>query len=516
MPKLTIQFSGGIQGPAKLGTVILKPTANGKLAYAQNIQSGPLEYGEGLITPGPSVVNLTNNDDLTGLPLAFTKVPVNNTVLIVEGVVGATNIVREINQVTYGSTPQINDGVSDTIAHSGHTGVVVEDITARETDIFIAGYDATDNWVQYDSGYIAGSLNFDNVTTRTSVPYRIYKSNNSNNIYFLERNASNKRTFLSQIDTTNAFTDDVFSLPRGYQGSEISDWNEVFAIAYNVGITYGIDNRKGQGRSGIILWNYITTNNFVRDVIAPVSYISAIRPSPDGNLIVFGSAKLGLTSIFTFTGYAFKHEYSYIGEPPRNRHSVDFDNEGNVLWQTLDGQICKYNFIKRQFEHITSTIASLGGGGIFTSLLGGTGNEWLAGGANEDSGNTYQIARIVHGNYIGDGDTSTDVYNTPLAISGQQFLPSNSTIKSITLYGNKELASGNKVNLTFYKNGNTTSINYLTMDFSSDGAISAKRKVLSISNVDNFSLGLAYKQSDNSTTTIPIFIAVVEYETTVN
>ena len=83
MPKLTINFSGGVQRPAKLGTVILKPTTKNKLAYAQNIQSGALEYGEGLVVPGPAVVTLANNCEVTGVPIAYVKSKTGDAMLFI-------------------------------------------------------------------------------------------------------------------------------------------------------------------------------------------------------------------------------------------------------------------------------------------------------------------------------------------------------------------------------------------------------------------------------------------------
>lgn len=511
MPKLQISFSGGIQKPAKLGTVILKPTSENKLSYAQNVQSDSLEYGDGVTVPGPAVVSLTNNSEVTGVPIMYGKSQNGDAILIIEGELGATNIARSIHQVTDGSTPEIQSGESETITHSGHSSVVLRDLTIRDTQMYLLGEDATDGWVKKDE-FTGGTPSFSDVGTLTSYVSgvsKIYKASD-NNIYVLHGK------IVDQFDTSDTKTDSAFTLPTGYIGTEMEEWNELMVFAYHVGDFTGIANRKEKGRSGIVLWNFISTNNFVRDVPCPSNYISAMIRKPDGNLVVFGSQRSGITTIYLFTGFGFNEQYSYTGEPPRNRHSVDFDNEGNLFWQTLDGQICKYNFEKRDFTHLTSITASSGYGGIFTSLLGGTGNEWLAGAGTDASPDTFEIARLTNGNYIGDDDASADAFNTPLAISGQKFLSQDSTITAITLYANRDMSSGEKVVLRFYKNGNTTSTDYTEMEFAVDGAINSKRKVLSIAGVSNFSLGIAYKQLDNAATALPIFSAVVEYEPTIN
>src|SRR3990167_7657040 len=108
MPKLIINFAaGGVQKPAKLGSPILKSTAENKLAYAQNIQSGSLEYGEGLIVPGPSLTALTDNSELTGVPIAaaYYKNSTEGYITFIEGALGNTNRIRRVKEVRAGQTP---------------------------------------------------------------------------------------------------------------------------------------------------------------------------------------------------------------------------------------------------------------------------------------------------------------------------------------------------------------------------------------------------------------------------
>ena len=50
---IEISFSGGIQSPPNLTTIVLKPTGEGKLSYAQNVTNSNDKYGDNVVTPGP-------------------------------------------------------------------------------------------------------------------------------------------------------------------------------------------------------------------------------------------------------------------------------------------------------------------------------------------------------------------------------------------------------------------------------------------------------------------------------
>ena len=114
---------------------------------------------------------------------------------------------------------------------------------------------------------------------------------------------------MDQIDSGDAYTAAAFTMPTGYIGTEIEEWNDLMVFAYHVGKNTGIGNRREKGSSGIILWNLISTNNFERDIVCPTTYISAMKRKSDGNLIVFGSQKLGMTTIYLFDGYGFNELY---------------------------------------------------------------------------------------------------------------------------------------------------------------------------------------------------------------
>src|SRR3989337_1144939 len=112
MPQVQVQFNRGIQPPAKLGTVILKPTAEGRLSYAQNIDIHGDEYGNGVVTPGPALVTITNNSTLTGTPWVkalYLNPPASVGVLFIAGgTLGATDMVFRVTDVETGQTPQID------------------------------------------------------------------------------------------------------------------------------------------------------------------------------------------------------------------------------------------------------------------------------------------------------------------------------------------------------------------------------------------------------------------------
>src|SRR5579872_404418 len=61
MPRIEIAFNQGIASPPQLGTVILKPTSQGKVAYAQNVTVSNDKYGDTVVTPGPYINPFTSN-----------------------------------------------------------------------------------------------------------------------------------------------------------------------------------------------------------------------------------------------------------------------------------------------------------------------------------------------------------------------------------------------------------------------------------------------------------------------
>lgn len=524
MPTKVIQLNTTVQEPAKLGSIILKPTSGGRLSYAQNIQTTNLEYGDGVLVPGPSLVTLTNNAVLTGIPCAKVYDPVNSYILVAESEyiagseIGATDYLRRIEGVASGQTPDVGSDAGDSLqlTHSGHSAVKILDMTGRADGAinyaYVAGKDATDGWVQkvrIDSGTLSATTITTLSTFNVQRNIRIYRA--SDDIIYIFHASQ-----VDSIDTSDVYSNSVFTLPDGYATTEVVEWNDFMAIAYNNIFTANISQRKSAGSSGVLLWNMVDTTRFEKDLYCPARYISALVKKPDGSLIAFGSLDEGLTSIYVVNISGFHEQYTYIGEPPRNRHSVDFDSRGRMIWQTIDGEICRYNFADKKFEHITSSNCSDGHAGLLCHLAGGAGNEFLVASGTDAATDTFNISRVTFGNYIGDADVAEDIYATPLAVSGLEFLPPNSTIVSITLHLTKQLATGEKITLRVYKNGSTTGSDYMDMEFAVDAAISSKKKSIPLINVSNYALGVAYKQADAHATAPPVVFAEVEWEPKIN
>lgn len=512
MPTLRVPFGTGIQDSAKLGTVILKPTRG--LSYAQNIDVQNDEYGESVALPGPSVTTLTTNSELTGVPFAAADYKISGYLWFLEGLLGATNIIRRISDLLSGSTPDVATGISTTISHSGHSTVVATDIAIRVVSAtwtgYIVGKDATDGWVQTFSASSSGDPTLTTLSTLSSFNVseepKIFLHSNEN-LYIAHGQQ------VDTVDTADAYDNLVHVLPSEYGVTTMAEWQLFLVTAYSTNFPWTSSERLGNGRSGLILWDTTETNSglFVRDVPCPARYISAVVNSPNGDLLVFGGKDEGKTTLFLFTGYGFKKVFSYIGDLPRSNHSITFDGQGRILWLTADGQLCRYNFNSGVFEHLASVSTGSSAGGLLKRGI--SGNEFILA---SGSGSTYTAKRVTFGSYIGDGDAGSDGVTTPLAISGQQFLPPGSTITGITVHLTKNLATDEKIGVRVYKNGSTTPTEYMDLAYAADGAISAKRKAIPISQVNNFALGVAWKQTDALATAPPVAFAEVEWEPTIN
>src|SRR4051812_16256511 len=101
MKPMTISFDKGIQFPPQLGTLKLKPAAEGKASYAQNIDISSDEYGNGTVVPGPALTTIDNNSELTGVPFirqffGFGGAALLGYLYFAEGILGAKNVIRRI------------------------------------------------------------------------------------------------------------------------------------------------------------------------------------------------------------------------------------------------------------------------------------------------------------------------------------------------------------------------------------------------------------------------------------
>lgn len=518
MKPIVISFEKGIQFPPKLGSLILKPSSEGRAGYAQNVDISNDEYGNEVVVPGPALGALGNNSELTGIPavkqnFSESATP-NGYVYFGQSILGTKTIIRRIKDVLSGSTPVIDSGVSATINHSNHTNQQIVDIVYRSTgsgnfDIYVAGKDDTDTWVYKFSGnsgsispnLIQANLNFTSgYTDQFLVP-----SSFDNNLYWIGQQR------VSSFDVSDTYTVAklALGLPVNTYASCGADWQQQLLVAYTDAAYGGFSQRLVGGKAGLAIWDY-NSPKIIRNIPAPCRYISALIPSPDGQLLAFGGIDSGKSSIYTFTGYGFRLLTQYIGDMPRSRHSVEFDGQGRIVWLTADGFLCRYDLSTGIFENLGRTYST---GGLLAKGIGSpTGNEFFVG---SGQGSTYELDVVSFGSYAGDNN-GTDSTNTPMAVSGNQVLPINTSISAATLNLAKPLESGEKVVLRIYKNGSTTDyVDYLTMDYSADGAISSKREAITLDNINSFNAAVIYKMNSGNTTAPPVLNCVIEPQETI-
>lgn len=515
MPKIPVTFNLGTQSPAKLGTAIVKPASKGKMSYSQNVEVQSDEAGNSVLVPGPALVTIGNNSNLTGVAAMAARFISSlggvAYIYFAQGILGAKNVIRRLTQVSDGSTPIIDSGGSITVTHSGHSSIVVDDIVFREdsnSTMYIVGKDTNDQWVQsFLPGNASPSLSV--VTTLTSsnsaYEHKIIKASDTY-LYI------GHREFIDAIDTSGTYSNNVLDIPKGQGVTALEEWNSFLAIAYSDNIPFTFAERKSAGQSGIYLWNFVDPSFEKAAVVCPSRYISVLIKDPSGQLLVFGGVDEGKTTIYEFTGYGYKEIYTYIGDMPRSRHNVDFDGQGRIVWITADGQICRLRKGETPedgvFEHLGTITTDSSAGGLFTRLLGGSGNEFVT---CSGAGSTYTMKRVTFGNYIGDGDAGSDGVTTPIAISGQVQLPPKSVVTGIEIGLNKETVSGDKLNGYLFKNGSTTPITMGTVSYANDGAVASKIIRNTQYSVDNAALGVAWKMTDNSNTAPGVIDGYIHY-----
>lgn len=490
-----------------LGTLKLKPTSDGKAAYAQNIDVSNDEYGNSAVVPGPALTTIGVNSELTGVPTTRQFYGENLTpagyLWFSQGLLGTKNVIRRITNILSGSTPVIDTGVSVTIAPGG-ANPTITDMVRRltssteliyvaikdDTAVYVYRFDANDGTSLSLTATVAGW------TGGYTDPILVYSSFD-NNIYLIGQGR------VDSINTSNVqgVSALALGLPLSTYATAAADWQQQLVIASSSNKFGLFSTRNSGGRASIAIWDYFSPG-LARNIAAPCRHISALVPSPDGQLLVFGGVDEGKSSIYIFTGYGFQLLTQYIGDLPRSRHSVEFDSQGRICFQTADGQLCRYNRTTGIFEHLGSITTGSSAGGLLAKGIGSpAGNEFFAA---SGTGSTYTMKKVQFGSYIGDGG-GADTINTPLVASGIQTLPPKSNIQWATLNLTKPLESGERVELRIYKNGSTTDyVTYLTMDYSIDGAISSKREDITLDNINSFNAVPVWKMADGNQTAPPV------------
>lgn len=502
MAKIIVQLSKGLQFPASLGTLMLKETAVGRLAYAENVDSFNDKYGNGVITPGPSLQPINNTSVLTGVP--FAKAFYGSSafdigfIWFLEGISGIKNIIRRIKDVVSGSSPSIDTTSSTflTATHNSHLNPTLTDIIFRPDSsnnwMYVTGKDDSDVWVQkFQGGSPAPNLSL--IATNTDFvdgltdPFLVLGADN--NLYWIAQRR------VSVIDTSDNYSPLALleGLPIETYASAGVDWNQTLVVAYSTDAFGDFGRRFSAGHSGVIIWDY-SSDAFNKRIPAPCRYISVLVPLPNGNLICFGGIDEGKSSIYEFTGFGFNLLYSYIGDLPKSRHSIEFDGQGRILFHTADGKFCRFDIQNQIFDVLGNTDSQ---GGMLAKAIGSpTGNEFLLA-----SGPNYTVKTTVFGNFVGNAR----------AISGIQTVPFQSSLNNMTWHLTRPLESGQKVSLLVYRNSSSTPEEWSVMDFSIDGAIVSKNETKTFPKTNNFSLEVLWELPDNQSTAPAVLPVEVEY-----
>jgi hypothetical protein len=526
MKTITVPFFTGIQSPPRLGSLILKRTADGKASYAQNVDFTSDEYGEGAVVPGPALTTIDGNSELTGVPVIRQFIGYSATpfgyLYFAQGVLGAKTVIRRVKDLLSGSTPSI-DGTGSITApaagtHVGHANLRITDMILRYLNgslfIYVATVDDSDVGIQYFTA-TDGSPSLVNVTSHANFTggytdmFLVYSTFN-NNIYWVGRNR------VDSIDTSNSHVPNALALglPVNAFATAAADWQQQLVVAFSTHPFGNFETRKEAGSAGVAMWDYVQPA-ITKNIPAPCRYISALIPAPNGQLLVFGGVDEGKCSIYSFSGYGFDllEGSTYIGDLPRSRHAVTFDGQGRIVWLTADGFKCRYAFATGKFENLGRASST---GGLLAKGIGSpSGNEFILG---SGEGSAYKLQKVQFGSYIGDGGGS-DSNATPMAVSGTQVLGQGETISAITLPLANPLKEGERIELRVYKNGSTTDYDtYLTMDYDEDyndaGRISSKREVKTLDNINTFNLACVWKMADGSATAPAALPAIVEVEDT--
>ena len=492
----------------------------GFLTHGQNIDTENDEFGRGQLLPGPALTNVNGQANMTGV--AFLAAVATSSaatpfefMYLGEGILGATNMIRVMTGVKVGGTPTIN-ATGKTVTHNdaagvdtGHTGVVLQDMVysvdaSVNLRLILIGVDATDVWIQKVTVQTGAAPNLStliqvNVPTSLLAAEHHLMIGEDGVIYFTRYAAF--QSYLGKVATDHStVTASAFTMPSGLGISALGKYQTFAAIGYCTTNPGTFAERNAGGKSGIIVWDYVHPTQFISDVPCPANYISAIVKRPNGQTLVFGGLDEGKTTLYEFYGYGFRNIVSYVGEMPRNNHSVSFDGQGRIVWLTCDGQFMRYDFDQSKLEPLDFMDITAGKGGICTVLLSGIDYEFLLGGGKSGTPNTFPTPRVRFGTYRGDGDAANDTVATPLAIMSPEFLSPNSIVESVELRFNRNLISGDKLVVRLYTEGSATPIDFGTVSFAGDGAIATKLIRSQQYNIDSVHIGVAWKTADEATT----------------
>ena len=332
---------------------------------------------------------------------------------------------------------------------------------------------------------------------------KIYIGNNS----YIDR-VDPSQSSISAATTLKAIGSSGEAVLFEWYITAMGEWNNLLVVATNNEPPGDFTRRNGGGSSRVFFFDVVNnpTSGFKPNFVnSPSHYISVLFTDLTGNLLAFGGVDEGRSTIYQYNGYGFIPLFSYIGDLPRNRHSVCYDAQGRLMWQTAAGQICRLSATQviavseeeqaSGFENMGFTATSTGG--IVTNLQA-LGYDFLVSG-----GTGLYNMRVTGGVFTGTG--STYGTNTPVAISGLQDFPHNSIIRNVTVYLNKALQSGESLDVNLYSNESTDFLvgkNIGSLNYANDGAVATKNIRTLQTGIDTAAFGVAWTTS-NGTTTVP-------------
>lgn len=527
MPSISLKFSGGTEDPVQLGTIALKPTREGKLAYAQNCSVATDKYGMGVLLPGPYLNNFATSLSAP-IYLAAYDAEFQKYWLAYDG----TNTLDCIKNIDTGGTPVFDNTQTVTLSISGKTPIIsdIADSTEFQNSVGSLYVYATlmdtsaSTWVKAFQNNTTTSTAVGLSTTVAGGVLPILKTQFDGNLYIGNAHKIDRinptNASLSTGTTLNAVgTSADGAVPPEWFITALGEWNGL--LVASVINTSPPDNtpgsifseRKGSCKSRLYFWDIANnpTGNFRNQYVnSPSHYVSVLLTDLSGNLLAFGGIDEGRTTIYQYTGYGFEPIVSYIGDMPRNRHSVCFDAIGRLVWINADGYICRYNRSADVFENL-GRLGSTGFGGIAKVLQGVLSSDFLLTGANTSNNATVTNASLTQ--FTGDG-AGNDNNSTPLAISGIMDLPQKSVITNTIVSLQKALRATEKLEVRLYPQDYPNTGNYTvlgTMDYSIDGAVASKQIRNLQYNQDNASIGIAWKATASSTTAPGLLGAEVQY-----
>ena len=522
MESLQIDISQGIGNPPQVngGAIILRPTEkqyinqqvnSGKMSYAQNVNVQNDKYGREIVLPGPYLKQFTSTS-----PGIYLKAPYTDTELWFANGTGTT--MDFIKNIAAGGTPTYDNthtvtatttaaGIVDMefamLQNSSASAIyVVFQLTSGIPNTFIAYFQGSGNSM---------SVNASLSNTSTGSPIVMIKTQFNSKIYV----ASGQR--IDRVDTAvNPFSQTSvakaaigtsgLAIPSPWSFTALGEWNGKLVGAASSASSPDFTARNGSGQSRIFFWDI--ANNPLGDftttyVSSPSHYISVLLTDLSGNLLAFGGVDEGRTTIYQYNGYGFQSIFSYIGDMPRNRHSVTFDSIGRLVWVTADARICRYDRDNDIFDYLGVAGATATNGGILTNLQS-TGYDFLVAGGG-------WLSSVNLGAFVA-GGTTDDAISTPLAISGLKSIPQQSVIRNVTPALHKALEMGEKIEVRLYpSNYDVSTYTVLgSLDYSIDGAITSKNVRTLQANQTEFAIGYAWKTT--ATTTAPGILSTnVEY-----